>query len=113
VNLNDKGVSLEERVRSYIDANCAECHRPGGPGMNMDARYETPLAKQNLINAPAFRGTLGFENAHIVTPGDASRSVMWGRMNTTNPVVRMPQLGRDQIDTNAVQVIADWINSLR
>ena len=112
-NLNDKSASLEERVRSYIDANCAECHRPGGPGMNMDARYETPLAKQNLINAPAFRGTLGFENAHIVTPGDVSRSVMLGRMNTTNPVVKMPQIGRDQIDTNAVQLTADWINSLR
>jgi uncharacterized repeat protein (TIGR03806 family) len=112
-NLNDPQASLEERVRSYIDVNCAECHRPGGSGMTMDARYETPLAKQNLINAPAFRGNLGFENAHIVTPGAAGSSVLWGRMNTTNPVVKMPQLAHDQIDTNAVRVVGEWINGLR
>jgi uncharacterized repeat protein (TIGR03806 family) len=112
-NLNDTQATLEERFRSYIDVNCAECHRPGGSGMTMDARYERPLAKQNLINAPAFRGNLGFQNAHIVTPGAPSSSVLWGRMNTTNPVVKMPQLGHDQIDTNAVRVTADWINGLR
>ncbi|HWC59013.1 MAG TPA: PA14 domain-containing protein, partial [Verrucomicrobiae bacterium] len=111
--LNDTSASLEERFRSYLDVNCATCHRPGGSGVTTDARYETPLAKQNLINAPAARGNLGFDNAHIITPHDVIRSVLWQRMNTTNVLVKMPTLGHDQIDTNAVQLTAEWINSLR
>ncbi|HEX7652764.1 MAG TPA: chitobiase/beta-hexosaminidase C-terminal domain-containing protein, partial [Verrucomicrobiae bacterium] len=39
-------------------------------------------------------------------------SVMYGRMNTTNLAVKMPPLARNVIDTNAVQVLGDWINSL-
>jgi uncharacterized repeat protein (TIGR03806 family) len=112
-NLNASSASLEQRVRSYMDVNCAECHRPGGSGITMDARYETPLAKQGLINATAAKGNLGVDGAHIVTPGDTSRSVLWGRMNTTNPVIKMPQLAHDQIDTNAVRVVGEWINGLR
>jgi hypothetical protein len=111
--LNDAGASLEERFRSYIDVNCATCHHPGGSGVTTDTRYETPLAKQNIINGPAARGNLGFDNAHIVTPHDVIRSVLWQRMNTTNVLVRMPSLGHDQIDTNAVRLTADWINSLK
>jgi uncharacterized repeat protein (TIGR03806 family) len=111
--MNDASASLEERFRSYIDVNCATCHHPGGSGVTTDTRYETPLAKQNLINAPAARGNLGFGNARIVTPHDVIRSVLWQRMNTTNVLVKMPSLAHDQIDTNAVKLTADWINSLR
>ena len=110
--LNDTSASLEERVRSYMDVNCATCHHPGGSGVTMDSRYETPLAKQNLINAPASRGNLGYDNARIVTPHDVVRSVLWDRMNTTNALVKMPSLAHDQIDTNAVRLTAEWINSL-
>ena len=34
------------------------------------------------------------------------------RMNTVNPAIQMPTLARNLIDTNAVQVMTDWINSL-
>ena len=110
--LGDKNASLEERFRSYLDVNCAECHRPGGAGVTMDARYETPLAKQNLINATPSRGNLGYDGGRIVVPRDLYRSVLWDRMNTTNALVKMPSLAHDQIDTNAVQLTADWIKSL-
>ena len=111
-SLTNPSVSLEERARSYLDSNCAQCHRPGGSGPTFDARYDTPLVSQNITNAAVSRGNLGYDNARIVTPKDPYRSVMWDRMNNTNSLVKMAPLARNLIDSNAVQVVGDWINSL-
>jgi uncharacterized repeat protein (TIGR03806 family) len=109
-SLSDSSASLEQRARSYLDANCAECHRPGGIG-NYDARYDTPLASQHLVNFPA-SVTLGFDNVRMIAPGDLQRSIIYDRMNTNAPTIKMPPLARNRVDANAVQLMADWINSL-
>jgi hypothetical protein len=48
----------------------------------------------------------------IVTPEDVWRSSIYDRMDVVNPLIQMPPLARNLIDTNAVAVMADWINSL-
>jgi uncharacterized repeat protein (TIGR03806 family) len=110
--LTNQAASLEDRARSYIDANCSHCHRPGANGITFDARYDTPLTNQNIINVVPAKGNLGYDNAHIVTPKDVWRSVLHGRMQSLNPAVKMPPLARNLVDTNALTVIAAWINSL-
>jgi hypothetical protein len=101
---------LEDRARSYLDANCAQCHRPGGVA-NFDARFDIPLADQHIVGAPA-GVTLGITDARIVMPGDTSRSVLYQRIISTLPTVKMPPLAHNEVDTEAVQTFRDWINNL-
>jgi hypothetical protein len=110
--LTNVNAPLEERARSYLDANCAQCHQPGGAGITFDARYDTPLSRQNITNYPASLPLNISDNARIVKPQDIWRSVLWHRINTTDKAIQMPPSFRNLIDTNAVQVMTDWINSL-
>ncbi len=109
--LTNLNASLEERARSYLDANCAQCHQPGGAGITFDARYDTPLISQKITNYPA-AVSLGLDNACIVKAKDIWRSVIYARMNSVDPATKMPPLARSLVDTNALQVFNDWINSL-
>lgn len=84
---------------------------PGGPGITFDARYDTPLAAQNLTNYPAAI-SLGYDHACIIQPQAVWRSVLYDRMDSTNAADKMPPLARNLIDTNAVALFAGWINSL-
>ncbi len=109
-SLTNLNTSLEQRARSYLDANCVQCHQPGGAGITFDARYDTPLAQQHITNYPA-SFSLGVDNACVIKARDPWRSVLLSRVNTVNQDIQMPDF-RNLIDTNAVQVFTDWINSL-
>ena len=107
---NDASRSLEDRARSYLDANCAHCHRPGGTVAYFDARYTTPLDRQELIDGPVLINE-GIDRPHVISPHDIWRSIAFMRVDT-NGDVRMPPLARETIDEHGVQLLQDWINSM-
>jgi uncharacterized repeat protein (TIGR03806 family) len=111
VPVSDTNATLELRVRSYLDANCSQCHRPGG-GVNalFDARIDTPLASQNLIGGPVLNA-LGVAGAKIVAPTNLAASMLYIRDNSV-ATFKMPPLAKNQIDQEAMTVLAAWINSL-
>jgi uncharacterized repeat protein (TIGR03806 family) len=119
VAVDDAQASLEHRVRSYLDANCSHCHRPGGVRANFDARFDTPLAQQNLINGP-WATAVATRGAAVVRPGDPSRSQVVQRMldatlpapGMLEPLKPMPALGVLRRDHRAVRALCEWIDSL-
>ena len=114
--LTNTAASFQQRARSYLDANCAQCHQPGGTGPTFDARYDTSLASQDITNYPA-KFSLGNDNESIVRDNDIWRSSLYARMNIVDETnlassIQMPPLARLLIDTNAVAVMGAWIDSL-
>ena len=108
--VTDPRASPNLRIRSYLDANCAMCHRPGGAGAFFDARFDTPLAKQNLINGPV-QNPLGISGAKVIAPGDTNKSILFRRINLVGEN-QMPPLAKNVVDEKAVAVFARWISGL-
>lgn len=108
--LTDPSASVPTRVRSYLDANCAQCHRPNGGQTFWDARFDTPIEDQGIING-AVANNLGVTDARVIAPGSLARSMLYQRITSTGPD-RMPPLGRNVIDAGAVSLIASYISSV-
>lgn len=98
---------LEARARSYLHSNCSHCHRPGGPaGNDMDLRYYVPLADAQICDVVP-NNTGGITDARRLAPGDPDRSIIAVRM--ADEGWRMPPIGTNEIDDDAVQLVRDWI----
>jgi uncharacterized repeat protein (TIGR03806 family) len=107
---DDTSRTLEDRARSYLDANCSQCHRPGGTVANFDARYDTPLADQALIDGPVLIDQ-GIDRPRIIAPHDIWRSIAYMRVNTIGDI-QMPPLARETIDRKGVNLLSEWINGM-
>jgi len=109
-DIRDPHAPLEEKVRSYLDSNCSQCHQPGGVYANFDARYTTPLASQRAINGGLIRN-YGVTGQGIIRPRLVDKSILHTRLATTGDD-KMPPLAKTTVDSEAVRVLAEWIHSL-
>jgi uncharacterized repeat protein (TIGR03806 family) len=107
---DDPKRALEDRARSWLDANCSQCHRPGGTVASFDARYETPLPQQGLIEGQVLINE-GIDNAWIIAPKDIWRSILFMRVNTLEGF-KMPPLAHNVVDQRSIDLLKEWINSL-
>lgn len=107
---HDANVSLEHRVRSYLDANCSNCHNPNGLSQGeFDARYETPTTLANLIHGPLNSVGPGGQ-MELVRPGFAEHSMLLRRLSHRGPG-QMPPVGSNELDTMAIDLITEWITT--
>ena len=108
----DLTATVEDRTMSYLNANCAMCHQPGGPtNASMDLRWQTPLAGKGLVDALPTNGDLGVPGARIVLPGDPDASVLALRMEALDDN-RMPPLATSRVHDEATTLVRSWIASL-
>jgi uncharacterized repeat protein (TIGR03806 family) len=109
--LSDVGPTLEHKVRSYIDANCGHCHRPGHVQAFFDANFDTPLAQQGLIDG-AVGNDLGISGARVLFPQDINRSILYVRDNSLDPAIKMPPLAKNRVHNEWITALEQYINSL-
>lgn len=112
VAIDDESCEIEHRLRSYLEVNCAPCHRPGLHYAGFDVRLTTPLELTNLVEGEAFHARTGDAFSRLIVPREQSKSLLLDRMESPAPDWRMPPLGRNQIDAQAVALLKAWIDSL-
>jgi uncharacterized repeat protein (TIGR03806 family) len=106
---------LEHRARSYLDINCGHCHNPHGAadtsGLFLDGA-ETSRHRLGACKPPiaAGRGTGG--RLAALVPGQPDASIMIYRLDSTDPGVMMPELGRTTVHTEGVELLRRWIAAL-
>lgn len=113
VNPKDETVSLEQRARSYLHANCSSCHVPdGGGNAKIDLEILTELGKANLLDEKPTQGDFSIPEARVVAPGAADRSVLYHRITRQPGRGRMPPLASAVIDREGTELIRKWIESV-
>jgi uncharacterized repeat protein (TIGR03806 family) len=116
--LSDDTATLQQRAKSYLHSNCAHCHQPGeiDNTATMDLRFHTALADMNICDVVPLRDSLGLTDPRIVDPNgsyDDINSVLVLRMEMDAASgLRMPQLATEIVDTQAVDILKQWIVDL-
>ena len=107
----DESWGVEHRVRSYLAANCVQCHQPGAPNnAKWDARFSTPLEQAGILDAiPLNR--LESETARIISPGSLDDSVLYRRISEM-VAYHMPPLATYLRDESAVALVGRWIREV-
>jgi uncharacterized repeat protein (TIGR03806 family) len=104
--------SVNDRARAWLEINCAHCHNPAGPakssGLDLQFAQSTPT-KYGVFKSPvaAGRGTGG--RLYSIVPGKPDESILLYRIDSDQPQISMPELGKRLIHTEAVALIRQWI----
>jgi uncharacterized repeat protein (TIGR03806 family) len=110
---NAMAASVNDRARSYLHSNCAHCHTPGAGG-NADIRLLFNLALNGMqsVDASPSHGDMDAPGARIIAPGDPAKSVLYLR-TATRASGKMPHIGTLKTDAAAVELLGEWIRSLK
>jgi hypothetical protein len=105
----DASQDLTARARSYLHANCSQCHvEAGGGNAQMDLEFTTALEKMKVLDTPPLHHKFGVEDARLIAPGDPDRSILLHRIARRGEG-QMPQLATTIVDEQAVELLRQWI----
>lgn len=109
--LDDSAADAGEKVRAYLDANCAHCHNSAPIPAAWRGNSNLPLADQLLVFGPLVGPDAG-GHRHVVAPRDPEGSDLFHRVSANVIGQRMPPLEADSVDRPFVALLRDWIDAL-
>lgn len=111
----DASAPLDARARAWLDVNCAHCHRSEGPASNsglfLTFGEEDPV-KIGIGKRPVAAGKGSGGRDFDIKAGDPDGSILLHRVESIEPGVMMPELGRHLADPDAVALLRDWIAAM-
>lgn len=115
VNYENENAPLADRARAYLEINCGHCHRPEGPAKNsalhLMASVKNPAA-WGVGKTPIAAGKGSGGLKYDIVPGKAGQSILTYRMESTDPGIMMPELGRKMVHKKGLALVKDWINEM-
>ena len=110
--IEDESGTVEEKVRSYLHANCSQCHRPGGlDRVSADFRYQAEKG-MGVCDVDPQLNDFGIEGAKLIAPGDPARSIVLTRMTITGDD-QMPPISRNVPHAQAIDLLKEYITNLQ
>ncbi len=109
---DDPEASPQAHLRSYLHVNCSHCHRFNGGGAgSFELLFKLNHAELKLIDESPRQGTYDIEGARLIAPGRSDRSLLYVRMAKFGRG-RMPHLGSELVDEQALLWLEQWIAAL-
>lgn len=109
--IEDEDADLHWRIRSYLDANCSSCHRPGATkDVYLDFRLSRSLRLQSYFDVET-SSHASLSGNPLIKPGSHEDSEIWLR-DASLETNKMPPLGRSLVDQSYVDSLAYWIDNL-
>jgi uncharacterized repeat protein (TIGR03806 family) len=113
---DDNSQPVASRARAYLDVNCGNCHHPQGPantsGLFLNFNQAESVAL-GIMKSPVAAGRGAGKNLFDIVPGKPHKSILTYRMQINDPGVAMPELGREQIHKEGVELIKKWIKEMK
>lgn len=109
---DDPHASLDDRARAYLETNCAHCHNREGAASNSGLFLgwkETDPVARGILKRPVAAGRGSGGRDFDIVPGDPDASILIYRMESTDPGIAMPELGRATVHAEGVALLRRWI----
>lgn len=108
--------SVEERSRAYLEMNCAHCHNEKGPAYTSGLLLNvgnTNHENLGVCKTPVAAGKATGGRLYDIVPGHPELSIMSFRMESEDPGIKMPEVGRALVHKEGVELINRWITEMK
>jgi hypothetical protein len=109
----------ERAALGYLHGNCGHCHNDAGPLAGLDLALAQRAGAATDSAADTLRSLVGHSSrfraggrdaaTQRIVPGSKDASVLAMRMQSGNPLARMPPLGVQVIDGEGIALVERWI----
>lgn len=112
---NAQSGDLNSRARAYLDINCAHCHSEQGPARTSGlylSYYEQDATALGINKSPVAAGRGSGDRQFTIVGGKPDESIMIFRMESEDAGIRMPEISRQLVHKEGVDLIRQWIEAL-
>ena len=112
---DDETRDVASRARAWLEINCAHCHREDGPAKNSGlilTANENSVLPLGIGKAPVAAGKGSGDRSFDIVPGRPDESILLYRIESVDPGVMMPEVGRSIVHTEGVTLVRKWIEGL-